>query len=1090
MEGILGQKLREYKRKFYLNRLIRNSIIGLIMLLGVWLSLAVFEYTFDFDTYSRLVLFVVLCASIFSFFVIGILWPLIHVAGFRRQISDEEAATEVGQFFPEIKDKLLNTIQLRNENETSLVIASINRRIEELTPFQFSKAIDLRLNWKYGRVLVGIIALIILSSVSFPTVFLSSSERILKYDEEFTPTAPFQFVINNDLLQTFRNEDFSLNVSLVGEAVPEDAYIIVNGRRAKLARLEKGHFGFTFSKPYQDIQFNLEAAGFLSTRQHLEVVNRPDIKSFEIKIDYPAHTGRQDELIENTGNIQIPEGSDIQWLLNTEYSENSRIVFAPVADTLYLQKEEDLFTGKKRILEDTRYRLEANNEFGANGSILEYEIAVKKDLFPTVEVEFFMDTVLFEYVIAAGRVADDYGLRHLEINSIQENTKESFPIGIQSNNKSQSFYYQLNLDSLGTEAGDRLEIFLQVTDNDAINRFKTTKSRSFILELPSEKDIRESIDEKRAENEKELSENIESAESINEKIKEVQNRLRSKKEIGWQEERLLEEIMKQREKLENNLEELKEQFRQLNESQDKFSDRSDEIKKKADQIQQLMEEILDEETKKLYEELQELLKEKAQSEDIQNLLEEMAPNELNLEEELERTLELFKRLQMESKLDEATNDLQELAEQQEELAQQTMDEANDLDSLAGEQKNIQEKFEDIQEQLEEVEELNEDLKNPEPLQDFSQEENEINDLLQESQEQMQEQNRKGSQQKQQQTGQKMKELGEKMAQMQAGMQMEMMQEDLDNLRDIVDNLVKLSFQEESLIKDFRSVRQVDPRFVDLSQQQLKLKEDAKVIQDSLMSLASRVPQISNFVTREVTDMNRNIDDALGQLRERNRSKALSSQQFAMASINNLSLLLSDVLQQMQQAMASQSGKGQGQKKKGNSISELKQLQQQLSEQIKQLQDSGMKGRKLSEQLAKMAAQQEMIRNQIREFQEQLKGQPGNKEAGDNLGKILEEMEKNEVDLVNKRLTQELINRQKEIETRMLDAEESLKDQGFDNKREGESAKDYDRRRPEAFEEYLQEKQRELELLKSVPLELSPFYKKELNDYFRRISSDY
>ena len=627
------------------------------------------------------------------------------------------------------------------------------------------------------------------------------------------------------------------------------------------------------------------------------------------------------------------------------------------------------------------------------------------------------------------------------------------------------------------------------TDNDEVNGFKTSRSKSWVFQIPDESEIEKDLEEKVSESQSNIEKSVDKAQKLNEKLKEVQKRLKSSKQMDWQDEKLLQEILKQRQELEKSIQQLNSEFEQLNESQDKFDERNEELQEKADQIKELMEEILDDETKKLYDELQKLLEEQAKSEDIQDLLDQMSPNEDNLEQELERTLELFKRLQMESKLDRTINKLEQLQEEQSNLAEESGSNEKSTEQILEEQKAIEEKFDQIQEEFDQVQELNQNLENPEPMQDFSEDEQEISNSINESQEQLQNQQRKEGQKSQQQSSQQMKSLAQKMQEMQESMQGEMVQENLDNLRDIVDNLVKLSFTEEQLIKDFREVRQVDPRFVDLSQQQLKLKDDAEVIQDSLISLASRVPQISNFVTREVSEMNTNIDKALKELRNRNRSKALSNQQFSMTSINNLALLLSDVLEQMQQAMASQSGKGQGKDKKGNSMPQLKELQKQLGQQIEELQKSGLQGRKLSEQLAKMAARQEMIRNQLREFQKQLEGQPGNKEAGDQLGKVLEKMEENEVDLVNKRLTKELVERQKEIETRMLEAESSLKEQGFDKKREAETALEYDQRKPKAFDEYLKEKEKELELIKSVPLDLSPFYKKELNDYFRRISSE-
>jgi hypothetical protein len=57
---------------------------------------------------------------------------------------------------------------------------------------------------------------------------------------------------------------------------------------------------------------------------------------------------------------------------------------------------------------------------------------------------------------------------------------------------------------------------------------------------------------------------------------------------------------------------------------------------------------------------------------------------------------------------------------------------------------------------------------------------------------------------------------------------------------------------------------------------------------------------------------------------------------------------------------------------------------------------------------------------------------------------------------------------------------------MDEERKGESAKDYEKEIPRAIEEYLRLKEKEVELLKTVPPKLYPFYKKEVNEYFKRL----
>jgi len=132
----------------------------------------------------------------------------------------------------------------------------------------------------------------------------------------------------------------------------------------------------------------------------------------------------------------------------------------------------------------------------------------------------------------------------------------------------------------------------------------------------------------------------------------------------------------------------------------------------------------------------------------------------------------------------------------------------------------------------------------------------------------------------------------------------------------------------------------------------------------------------------------------------------------------------------------------------------------------------------------MAAEQEMIRKMFSDFEEQMKKE-GNG-SGNNLKELKEKMEQNELDLVNKQLTDQLIIRQKEIVTRLLEAENAQKERDLDEEREGERAKNTKRSFPTAFNEYIKAKENEIELLKTIPPKLNPYYKKEVNQYFKRI----
>ena len=100
----------------------------------------------------------------------------------------------------------------------------------------------------------------------------------------------------------------------------------------------------------------------------------------------------------------------------------------------------------------------------------------------------------------------------------------------------------------------------------------------------------------------------------------------------------------------------------------------------------------------------------------------------------------------------------------------------------------------------------------------------------------------------------------------------------------------------------------DPQYVKINQKQKKLKDDSKMIEDTLLALSKRVPQIAAAVNKEISAINMNMDKALSEITEsqtpsidgkNHKQEALSRQQFAMTSINNLALMLNEALSQMQ-----------------------------------------------------------------------------------------------------------------------------------------------------------------------------------------------
>ena len=338
---------------------------------------------------------------------------------------------------------------------------------------------------------------------------------------------------------------------------------------------------------------------------------------------------------------------------------------------------------------------------------------------------------------------------------------------------------------------------------------------------------------------------------------------------------------------------------------------------------------------------------------------------------------------------------------------------------------------------------------------------------------------------------KMNELSEKLKEMESEMTQENMSEDIEALRSVLENLLRTSFTQEEVMLNLRKTTAKDPKYIALMQEQNKIKDDMKMIEDSLFAISKRQAQIKSFVNTEISDINNSLDKSVEALVARNIPYAGSQQQYVMTHVNNLALMLNESLQNMQMSKKSGSCNKSGNCSKPGqgspSFKSMRQMQEALNKMLQDMKDgkqpSGKTGGKqsMSEQLARAAAQQEAIRNHLRSMAEELKkqGQGNSKE----LDALQQQMEQSETDIVNKLITRETIKRQQEILTKLLEHEKAEMEREMQEQRESKEAKNQKYSNPNQFFKYNNLKSKEEELLKTVPPSFKIFYKNKVNEYF-------
>ena len=1104
---ILIGKLDEFIRKFYKNQLIRGLLYATGILVSGFLVLTVLEYYAHFDILVRTILFWSFLLSAATVLTRFVFIPITKLNRIGKIISHDQAAAIIGKHFTNVQDKLLNVLQLRRSEASggtspALIQASINQKISELKPVPFASAIDLRQNKKYAKYALIPLLLIVVIVFTNAGIITESANRLVHPGEYFEADAPFKFEIQNKSLKAVENEDFPLEVKLTGKEIPQSVYIVIDGNEYPLTREGTIKFNYVFRNMQKSTPFRFYADGFTSKEYNLEVLPNPIVLNFDVEVHYPKYTKKKDEVLKNTGDLVVPAGTNITWRFNTRATKN--FIFA-LSDTSVALKQtgDNAFTFSRRFLESRNYSLHTANEFLKSKDSIRYSINVIPDLYPAISLEERKDSVSRLKIAFTGEVKDDYGFSYLAFvyhtlskkdSTGKEIAGKTVTIRMPVSNSLQrdQFYYFWDLSKLNIMAGDEIEYYFEVADNDGVHGAKTTRSQRMVYHAPTEQELKDLNNANNKKTEDQLEASLSESQALQKDIEDMYKKLMEKKSLSWEDKKKIEELKNRQKDLQQKIDNIKQQQAMNSQQQSEFQPNDPEAAAKQEELNKLFDELATDDMKKMIAQMEALMQ-NADKNKMQQQLDQMKQNNKDAQKELDRTLNLFRDIQVQQKLDQAIKDLNEMQKQQDSLSKQSADK-NQTKQQQQENKAAQDslnkKFDQFRKDMDALQEENQKLESPHDIPNTDLKEMEVQQQQREGTQNQNEGSQKKASESQKKAADKMSELSQELQTAQQKMQEEENSEDMQAIRQLLSNLIQLSFDQEALMGKVKTTSVNDPQYPALAREQKKLRDDSKMIEDSLLALSKRNPKISPLVNKAITDINMNMERAQSSLGERNTAEAQSREQMAMKSINDLALMLNESLEQMM-AQANAESKAQCSggscKKPGNGkknkpgMSSLRSMQQGLNQQMKALQQSGKPGS--AEQLAKMAAQQAYIRQMLEESQKKGKDGEGGPDPG---GQTQAKMEETENDLVNKQVTAETIQRQQEILDKLLEFEKAEKQKEMDEQRQSNEAKNQQESNPAGFSEYNSQKQKEAELLKTVPPALSLFYKNKVNTYFNGV----
>ncbi|XLS29244.1 hypothetical protein ACJD0Z_00140 [Flavobacteriaceae bacterium M23B6Z8] len=1115
---IIKKRLRLFIKKYHTNELIKGVMlfIGIGVLYLIFISLL--ENFLWFNTQVRTIIFWTTVGLELVLLVKFIILPALRLFNLRKGLTETEASKILGKHFTDVNDKLLNVIQLSdNEEMSELLKAGIEQKSLELSPIPFTKAVDYRKGFRYAKYacLPLVVLLIFWLSGKF-NWFSEGYERMIHYDVAYEPPAPFYFQLLTDSLVAVENTEFVLTVTTKGEVLPEQVQIEIDGYDYVMQTKASGIWQYKIQNPGASGEsFRLKAGEVISEEMFLKVLKAPKLVSLDMNMDYPDYIGRGNEVIRNNGNAQVPEGTVVTWIARTKEAE--KVVIRDLDTILELMEEDGVFIRNKRMFSTWNYEFVTGSEELPEYETLSYTVDVIKDQFPVVTVQVLRDSVnsIDNYVNI--RYSDDYGISsvalcYFDMKNPERVIKETLQTG---GNGYQdiitSFPGNRNL-----KEGSNYQYYIEVKDNDGIHGPKSSRSDLFMVYVPNKDDrVANNLEQQQKVLDK-MSDGLEKLNKEREELESLVKEQKQKKALTFNDQRKLEETLKrqsaQQEMMKQFSKELQKNVEKLEESQ-QDPEKEALLKERLERQQAEMER-----NERLMEEINKIA-DKISKEELSKKLEELSKQQQSSERSLEQILELTKRYYVTAKAEKLQKDLQFLSEKQDSLAKVSKG-INEIK----EQQDLSKRFKEKKEELARLKKENEDLKKPMDLgidetlpKEVEEDQKNAEDQLQNEKQSEQQTQEKASNKSQKKAANKMRKMSEDMKSSMQSQSSDAMQEDAEMLRQILDNLVLFSFDQESLMDDISTETETGAAFARRLKEQNELRALFSHVDDSLFALSLRRPEISDVINNEITDVYFNIDKALERLSENQIYQGVASQQYVLTAANNLADFLSNVLDNMQDSM----GSGSGKSSQGFQLPDIIQSQQQLNGQMKKGMQKGKNGNpskgedgkgadgknnesnnkkgkgegsegnngskqgdgiseQMSEELFEMYKQQQRIREAL---EKQLMDKKGTGiEARGKM--LLRQMEQVEQDLLERGVTNRVLQRMNNLEYQLLKLENAAQQQGRKDERESiTNNKTFDNSvntiTPDVKEYFEQ-----LEILNRQVLPLRQIYKGKVNEYFR------
>ncbi len=1032
-----------------------------------------------------------------------------------------DVAIDLGQQFPDVGDALVDFLDLYHqtvpEAQEHFRMASLRQlqqiipleRLQQFSPFQQARAM--------GRRVMAFSAVLLVLFFTFPGAIKIGLMRVLYPGEDLHRPLPFTLKNVTGDVQVLKNDPVTLTCQISG-VVPDELKLIiqtvtdsagtVQHNEVPLAVNGNNQYQYTIPHVQRDFQFWFEGA--LNAVQFkgrvgrssvgtVSVISRPMVREIRLKYLPPAYTQEEPRWLDpNTGNVTVLSGSRLSLSVLADRILQEAWVQLQDSTRIPLQVRGREAFGEWQVQQSVEYQIYVKDLNGAlNFQPVTYSLVVIPDAAPQVEILVpGADVDLGEELSVPIKMeaTDDYGFsrmwlkgRIIRAGSSGDTVQfqQPVPFKVVASGRAVSMI-EWNLADLYLIPDDYIEYFAEVWDNNTVTGPSVGRSRTYVIRLPSLIDLMEESSESLAEAQDEMEQSLETTHEIRKKLEEINRDLKRDKRLSWEQQKEVEQQLQRHQEVQEKLQEVQRQLQETIEQLDKNAMLSPDVLEKYFELQEMLQKLMPPELQKIMQELQQALQQ-MNPQKIQQAMQRLQASLQEFEQQIERTYELFKQVEMERRLDELTRMAQRLAEEQqkltEELERAARENAPPPQELLSQQANIQREYDFLQDKLQQAEQFFQEnrattAEKLNRVQQFSKQ-RAIEQKMERTSQQMAQGQTQQAQSSSEQTASDLQSMQQMLQEARQEMVQAQKNQLMRGMQKVTRDLLEASFTQEAIMRDTRRLSYASPLMRQVARREANLRENLQATTRQIIELSHQTFFISPRMNQLLQQMYQNMERALREMEERNPRSAANYQQKAMAAMNQAILTMQSAMKQL-----GQSSSATGFEEFMKQMEQMAQAQGQVNQQTLSLFQQMQQGRlQLSKDaLARLAAQQEMIRRSLQQLQEQ---QGYRRDVAGRLDGIAREMEEVVRELQRKQLDRRVIERQQQILSRLLEAQKSIRERDQSKKRQAEWEKAPIVRSPGAinWQTLQQPDQLRREMLRSLEEGYSLEYQRFIKQYY-------